>query len=640
MSDIGERVRLWDIPDGDDDDMLPAELFLSEQERIDRERAMLHNITDSDGLLPDRLFFSDSEIASQIREIQGTQRPELDGVEAGFEDMLSAVWDDVREDTQNTISNAMVQSTNNAETYKRANQLISNVGSNGLKISSVIGVVNPALGELAEKIESIGKFAVDTYNKLNELADSLNNLNASMQILGLNTEELQGASELANDLNEINVIWKDFIFNVKKDLTGLYNGIDNGEELRNAIAVGAGVLTGGAGLVGMSAGGWLSNKLLKAVGIDTNVNYGNTEEEDNKKLSEIVEKQIVNINGQNKVSEESLTKVASSLGAGFIGRGLLTGDADIYTSSYLGIGNKIGNNLNLTDAEMLDLYKKLGSFSTSFKNNGLSNYGLGISEESVYGYTYANYGKDFGMLSVSEQIKMAEETLQKYISSSEEGRIAMDRLGTEVKNNTSAIQSWQYLETIGGKSTEYVGAGVNSFLAVDKNNKEITDAVFGNEEDRAELIRQNSELITKAENIYGVLVNQSNNGVKSIDEWVKYNSALKGIDANIVNAPSITEHKGGGMSIDEIVNKYKNGKTVNEIIGNNLSLQGVNINIPNAPSTVGSGMSLDEVIAQNQKNNTMDINVITSPLFDVQITSKITEAVYNVTKNAFNKVFN
>lgn len=541
---------------------------------------------------------------------------------------FSGLYAGLNEELEELLEDSEQKRAYKEESYKKVGELIGSVGSQGLKISSVLGVLNPQMGALASQIENVGKFAVDTYNKLYELANSLSNLNASMQILNLDTSSLDSVSELAEDMAEINTLWSDFIYNVKKDLLPLIDGVDNIEELKAWLNP--------LGKISESISQEIIEGILGEVDKSVISSYINNQVDNDNVYAGVLEKQLRNINSQGLLSEELLNKVAVSLGSNFISKGLLTSDSNLYSADYLGMANKVANQLGITDQEQyISLIKAMQKYSTSFNNSGLSAYGLGISEEYIYGYANT-HGKDFSMLSNSEQIKLADEALKAYIDASEEERIAMSQLGFELKNNTSAIQSWQYLETLGGKSSEYVGADANNFLAVNKSNEIITNELFGSVEDRQEMIDQNNELINKAEKIYNALVSEKS-GAKTVDEWVKYNAKIKGLDANIINAPSTA---GSDRSLDAVIEKNKkllSAKSLDEMIMNNAKLMGIDANIINAPSTVGSGLSLDEVVEKNKENMNINMDISTSPLFDIYVENKINEILLNVKQKSYQR---
>lgn len=534
---------------------------------------------------------------------------------------IASMWAVKTAELEEELQEREAQNNKRIEQSKKLGELIGVLGSQGLKVSSVLGVVNPQLGLLAKQVESVGTFTVDTVNKLQELVNSLSNLGSSMQILGLSTAELEGASEVADQLNKLSTAFSDFILSTEKAITSLFDGdwtnddkkliekiFKNAYTVANPISLG---LVEGY-VVGTGTKKELNpeNDLSKLVGVND--------------ASDILNNAIYNINSQGIMSEQSLIKLSSGLFGSFRGNGLLDSDANIYTSQILGYSNKLWNELGLTDPNQYSaMANAIGKFALTGKNSGLGNFGLGIDENYLYGYAQS-LGKNYNTLSSSEQFSTAMNAFDSYINSTDEARLAMQKLGAEVRSNTTAIQSWQYLETIGGKSTEYVGADTNNFLAVNENNEDITDAIFGSEEDRKELIDANNELIQKAENIYNVLVNQNNNSIRTVDEWVKYNAELAGLDANIVNPPEYNPNTIG--SLDSVI--AQNSLGLNTVTESNT------INRANATWTQAVDVLKNHVNTELGKVN-IDIN--TSPLFDVMVEDKVLNWMWNVQQKAYNK---
>ena len=531
-------------------------------------------------------------------------------------DDIASMWAVRTAELQEELDENTNRAQKQAETQERVVKGIDETSKTGLKLSTVLKVINPELGAMAEGAEKLGKIAKETYTELNKLANELSNLSASMQLLGLDTSNLEGAVELASEMNELQVIWGNFISLVKKDLTSLYDSPDNLYEWLKANPI---QIARGVSELGQDISYDLSNEtIIKS--LSKNIDSS----------SDVLNAQTRNITGQGIMTLDELNILSSALYSGFRSQGLLNDDANYYTADILGQANKLYNEKGYTSsAQFESIAKNLGKLYTTGKTDGLSNYGIGMTDNYAYGLAYQQ-GKNYKQLSPSEQIQYNREAFNDYINSTEEARLAMDKLGAEVKNNTSAIQSWQYLEVIGGKSTNYVGAGVNDFLAVNKDNEIITDELFGSEEDRKELIASTQDIVTKADMIYNIMLKEKNNEVLDLSELVLKNAMESG-SALPVFAPSIDNND--PLSLDNVIRKNQGKLTVDEMAEYNQAISGTGTIDRSWNAAI---QNLKEEI-KDKTNGKIDLTVNTSPLFEILIDNKINEFMYNLQNKSFTK---
>ena len=487
--------------------------------------------------------------------------------------------------------------------------------STGNKLGKILALINPELAVFGEMLGTTVEVASQACKAIDEMATRISKMSASAKLLGIDLDGVDGSSELHKDIQDLKVQWQGFIEEVEIGITRAYDAIqqtDRLEELSNEeLAKESGANTGA--LIGtylMSA----TNPLFAGAVLGLGVHQEALNDEiDNridkeKKINEALEEygdslqgvagandslmtQLVNIVDNNSATEGTLLGLASSGSNILKSQGVNNKNSNLWISQLLGFTDKLYRDMDesvdfstiYSDVENALLNKNLGS---------LNKYGLGVSEESVYGY--AMKYKDMNLKSTTyRDDKMTElyiDYFNWFIHAKDEEKEAMYDLGYEIKNNTNAIKKWQWIENIGGLNADKGRANYDNFFAVDSQGKEISDKLYGTETERLkEELQSVSNIVTRTADTISI------DKIKALD--VVKNSALP-----------------------------KVGNTLDIAEG---TLQALGLPTNDLSSTIVGTM---EKMIQN-----IQVNVTASDNLKVEIKKSVTEGIYNSIQDSFTK---
>ena len=508
----------------------------------------------------------------------------------------------------------------NNERQIQAQRLLAN--KTGNELAKILSIINPKLSSLGLVLGSTAEYTKQVYNALDEMSSKLSEVSAAAKLLGINIDGLDGASEMNKDILELKNTWNSFIEEVELGISKIYKNVkDNIEDgnmsdsqLNDLAITGVGLLFGGGLLANLA-----NMPVLKGVEDELDKRQ-EKEEEVNKQLdsyADALDIQIDNIMRNKTATQNELIGYASTGVTSLAGAGVSSEvDQNRWTSLILGYTEKIFRDME-GSVGFDDIYQDVLNFFVGGKTEGLNKYGYGLTEESFYGYAQQYENMFLGSTKYRED-KMIETRFNYFdtwINSTDELKESMYDLGYEVKNNTNALQKWQWLESISSISTEKGSSDYKDYFAVDQDGNIITDSVFGSESSRFnDEIKANIKKLgdTSHMSLDEILI-AAGMTLPTVGDWSKGAVRLDDLVSNNVNPGT----SGRGLSIDQLARQ-------NELLG----LSG------------NRGLSFDQLVRQNETLGTqqnVNIHVTASDNLKVEIEKSVTKNLWDTLKDSFQK---
>lgn len=386
----------------------------------------------------------------------------------------------------------------------QAQRLLAN--KTGGELAKILSVINPNLSVLGTVLGSTTEYAKQAYKALDEMSTKLSEVNASAKLLGVNIEGLKGASEMHKDILKAQTTWRAFIEEVEIGIGKLYGmvqqedrvaGMSNKELLKENVMTGIGAMFSGVMTTvnPLSALGTVKGIVKQEQIIEELDKRKDKEKAINERLQEYADaiggvagadtslvKQLVNIEDNLTATQNELIGYASTGVTSLAGAGVNNDvDQNRWTSLMLGYTEKIFRDME-GSVGFDQIYEDVLNYFISGKADGLNKYGYGLTDEALYGYAQTHKDMYLGGGTKYRDDKMIEtrfDFFKMWTSSTDELKESMYDLGYEIKNNTNALQKWQWLESIGGISTEKGSSSYSDYFAVDSDGNEITNQLYG-----------------------------------------------------------------------------------------------------------------------------------------------------------------